>query len=194
MRCSVRMGLIFDSGLTPTITSLLLMEVKMLADVAFGLLVPIMPISPRGRLEPSCEPVTKWLPWGCQTCCGVPWVPILTAISASMVATFSLGNAALGPVRQNPRVMRTATWCVDGADLAQWQDRYATDRNLTDFPFNPYDGGPSTTSLIGPALPGLAQGQLIDKNYALGAWRLHRRWNGWWSRLCCSGTRIRVAS
>lgn len=58
---------------------------------------------------------------------------------------------------------------VDGLDLAQWQDRYATDRNLTDFPFNPYIGGPSTTQLMGPALPGLAQGQLIDKNYALGA-------------------------
>lgn len=58
---------------------------------------------------------------------------------------------------------------VDGLDLAQWQDRYNTDRNLTDFPFNPYIGGPSTTQLMGPALPGLAQGQLIDKNYALGA-------------------------
>jgi hypothetical protein len=58
---------------------------------------------------------------------------------------------------------------VDGLDLAQWQDRYGTDRNLTDFPFNPFIGGPSTTSLIGPALPGLSPGQLIDQNYAMGA-------------------------
>jgi hypothetical protein len=58
---------------------------------------------------------------------------------------------------------------VNDADVAQWQERYATDRNLTDFPFNPYIGGPSTESLIGPALPGLSQGQLIDQSYALGA-------------------------
>ncbi len=58
---------------------------------------------------------------------------------------------------------------VDGADLLEWQDRYATDRNLMDFSYNPYIGGPSTTQLMGPALPGLAQGQLIDQNYALGA-------------------------
>jgi hypothetical protein len=58
---------------------------------------------------------------------------------------------------------------VDQADLAQWQERYATDRNLGDFPFNPYIGGPSTQSLMGPTLPGLSQGQLIDQTYALGA-------------------------
>jgi hypothetical protein len=58
---------------------------------------------------------------------------------------------------------------VNQADLAQWQERYATDRNLTDFPFNPYIGGPSSQSLMGPALPGLSQGQLIDQNYAMGA-------------------------
>jgi hypothetical protein len=58
---------------------------------------------------------------------------------------------------------------VNGTDLAEWQARYDTDRNLTDFPFNPFIGGPSSASLVGPALPGLSQGQLIDKNYALGA-------------------------
>jgi hypothetical protein len=58
---------------------------------------------------------------------------------------------------------------VNEADLTEWQSRYATDRNLTDFPFNPFIGGPSSQSLLGPTLPGLAQGQLIDRNYALGA-------------------------
>jgi hypothetical protein len=62
-----------------------------------------------------------------------------------------------------------ADGAVNGTDLAEWQARYATDRNLTDFPFDPYIGGPSSQALLGPALPGLAQGQLIDKNYALGA-------------------------
>lgn len=58
---------------------------------------------------------------------------------------------------------------VNGTDLAEWQARYDTERNLTDFPFNPFIGGPSSTALLGPTLPGLGQGQLIDKNYSLGA-------------------------
>lgn len=62
---------------------------------------------------------------------------------------------------------------VDGADLVQWQDRYATDRGFSDGFFVPTDGsfqaGITSEKLIGPALPGLAPGQLIDQNYALGA-------------------------
>ena len=58
---------------------------------------------------------------------------------------------------------------VNETDLLEWQSRYNTDRGLTDFPFNPFIGGPSSQSLLGPSLPGLAQGQLIDQSYALGA-------------------------
>lgn len=54
---------------------------------------------------------------------------------------------------------------VDGADLTIWRDRFADERTLADFSFNPFNGGPSTSSLLGPALPNLAQGELIDKNY-----------------------------
>ncbi len=59
---------------------------------------------------------------------------------------------------------------VDAADLAVWQGQYGTDPTLADFAFVPINGGTvSTTTLIGPALPGLAQGKLIDRTYALGA-------------------------
>jgi len=55
---------------------------------------------------------------------------------------------------------------VTPADLAAWEDRFGEKPSFADFPFVPYSGGPSTTSLVGPVLPGLSQGQLIDKNYA----------------------------
>jgi len=59
---------------------------------------------------------------------------------------------------------------VDGADLATWQNDYSREPGLNDFPFNPFPGGPSTENvLLGPVLPGLAQGQLIDQTYSLGA-------------------------
>ena len=71
---------------------------------------------------------------------------------------------------------------VDSLDLTQptfgWQDRYGDSSELTDFPYNPTGpevnpaGTTLTTQLLvdkSPALPGLSPGQLIDKNYALGA-------------------------
>ncbi len=61
---------------------------------------------------------------------------------------------------------------VDGIDLTLWQDRYATDRQFDDDFFVPthdsFLGGITSEKLIGPALPGLSPGQLIDQNYALG--------------------------
>lgn len=58
---------------------------------------------------------------------------------------------------------------VDATDLTNWKGAYGTSPSLGDYAFNPYNGGPSSQSLLGPALPGLSQGQLIDKTYALGA-------------------------
>jgi len=59
---------------------------------------------------------------------------------------------------------------VNAADLALWESEYGTDPGFSDFPFNPINGsGPSTEVLIGPALPGLSQGELIDRSYALAA-------------------------
>lgn len=58
---------------------------------------------------------------------------------------------------------------VNASDLATWESEFGTDPGFSDFPFNPINGsGPSTQVLIGPALPGLSQGQLIDLNYAMG--------------------------
>lgn len=61
---------------------------------------------------------------------------------------------------------------IDGADLAIWQATYGFD--VANAPFDGYFFIPQNMSvdnsevLLGPALPGLAQGELIDKNYALG--------------------------
>ncbi|MBX3432052.1 MAG: PEP-CTERM sorting domain-containing protein [Pirellulales bacterium] len=55
---------------------------------------------------------------------------------------------------------------VDATDLANWQGDYGRSPQLGDYAFNPYNGGPSSESLLGPALPGLSQGQLIDQAYA----------------------------
>jgi hypothetical protein len=54
---------------------------------------------------------------------------------------------------------------VDDADFAVWKSRFGDQRQLTDHAFNP-NGSISSNLLLGPALPDLAQGQLIDKNYA----------------------------
>jgi len=60
---------------------------------------------------------------------------------------------------------------VDGTDLGIWANQYGSERSLDNDFFVPFDGGPnSATQLpLQPGLPGLSQGQLIDKNYALGA-------------------------
>jgi hypothetical protein len=59
---------------------------------------------------------------------------------------------------------------VDAADYSIWQTQFGNDTTLNGFPFKPNNlAGGVTQALIGPALPGLAQGQLIDRNYALGA-------------------------
>ncbi len=60
---------------------------------------------------------------------------------------------------------------VDGTDLGIWATQHGTERSLDNDFFVPSDGGPnSATQLpVQPGLAGLSQGQLIDKNYALGA-------------------------
>lgn len=56
---------------------------------------------------------------------------------------------------------------VNGADLAIWESGYGNDPPLNGDPFVPNSSITSTETLIGPALPGLSQGQLIDKVYAM---------------------------
>jgi hypothetical protein len=60
---------------------------------------------------------------------------------------------------------------VDGTDHAAWASRFGGSTTLADFPFTPEDlaNGFTRSALVGPALPGLGQGELIDRNYALGS-------------------------
>jgi hypothetical protein len=66
----------------------------------------------------------------------------------------------------------TGDGIVNGADLAVWQSVYGFDRTTT--PFNENFYAPQNPNvddseiLLSRILPGLAQGDLIDKNYALG--------------------------
>ncbi len=57
---------------------------------------------------------------------------------------------------------------VDTADYDIWRSQFGGTTTLADYPWYPGDPtqGASGT-LTGPALPGLAQGQLIDRNYAI---------------------------
>lgn len=56
---------------------------------------------------------------------------------------------------------------VDAADYNIWRARYDADTTLAGFPFTPGDLSLGVSeALLGPALPGLGQGQLIDRTYA----------------------------
>jgi hypothetical protein len=61
---------------------------------------------------------------------------------------------------------------VDGADLAVWQAAFGFDNDTSTFGANYFapqsQGIDNSQVLLGPTLPGLAQGDLIDKVYALG--------------------------
>jgi hypothetical protein len=59
---------------------------------------------------------------------------------------------------------------VDEADYNIWRARFNDGTALGDFPFTPGNLSLGVSeALLGPALPGLSQGELIDRNYALGA-------------------------
>ncbi|NOY41105.1 MAG: PEP-CTERM sorting domain-containing protein [Planctomycetes bacterium] len=62
---------------------------------------------------------------------------------------------------------------VDDGDYATWESNFGYDvanSTLADYPFAPQSTGiDNSEALLGPTLPGLSQGDLIDKNYALGA-------------------------
>jgi len=62
---------------------------------------------------------------------------------------------------------------VNGEDFGTWESAFGfnvADSSLADFPFAPQSTGvDNSEALIGPALPGLSQGELIDQTYALGA-------------------------
>jgi hypothetical protein len=58
---------------------------------------------------------------------------------------------------------------ITDADFNIWKTRFNDGTTLADFPFKPDNlANGVSEALLGPALPGLEQGQLIDRNYALG--------------------------
>jgi hypothetical protein len=56
---------------------------------------------------------------------------------------------------------------IDAADYNIWANNYSTNTTISGFPYTPATlANGVTQALLGPALPGLAQGQLIDRTYA----------------------------
>ncbi|MEX0613424.1 MAG: hypothetical protein WD229_15005, partial [Pirellulales bacterium] len=56
---------------------------------------------------------------------------------------------------------------VDAADNNIWSARFDADTSLAGFPFTPEDlANGVSEALVGPALPGLGQGELVDRTYA----------------------------
>jgi hypothetical protein len=59
---------------------------------------------------------------------------------------------------------------IDQADFDIWRSRFDDGTTLADFSFVPFNLALGVSeALVGPALPGLAQGQLIDRTYAQGS-------------------------
>ncbi|MEX2092195.1 MAG: dockerin type I domain-containing protein [Pirellulales bacterium] len=59
---------------------------------------------------------------------------------------------------------------ITDADYNIWKTRFGSDTSLAGFPFKPDNLADGVSeALLGPNLPGLAQGQLVDSTYALGA-------------------------
>jgi hypothetical protein len=57
---------------------------------------------------------------------------------------------------------------INDADFNIWRSQHGTNTTLGDYSWVPNDpSSGASNGLIGPALPGLAQGQLIDRNYAI---------------------------
>jgi hypothetical protein len=75
-------------------------------------------------------------------------------------------NVALTTGATRPQGDANGSGGVDGVDLGFWEGDFGVKRTLDDLPYGPWAGRPSS-SLLGPALQNLGQGELIDQNYAL---------------------------
>jgi hypothetical protein len=60
-----------------------------------------------------------------------------------------------------------ANGTIDEADYGNWKANYANDVTLAGSAYKPFGNPGNTEALLGPTLPGLAQGELIDRAYAL---------------------------
>lgn len=59
---------------------------------------------------------------------------------------------------------------VGPEDYDIWKDRFGSGATLADYTYAPHDPSyVASEALLGPTLSGLAQGELIDRDYALGA-------------------------
>ncbi len=62
-----------------------------------------------------------------------------------------------------------ANGVIDAGDYDAWANNYGRDTTLAGFSFAPGGSPGNTEALIAASLPGLSQGDLIDRNYALSA-------------------------
>jgi hypothetical protein len=62
-----------------------------------------------------------------------------------------------------------ANGTIDQGDYDNWKANFGRDTDISGDAYKPTGNPGNTEALLGPALPGLAQGELIDRNYATGA-------------------------
>jgi hypothetical protein len=62
-----------------------------------------------------------------------------------------------------------ANGTIDQGDYDNWKANFGRDTGISGDAYKPFGNPGNTEALLGPALPGLAQGELIDRNYATGA-------------------------
>lgn len=62
-----------------------------------------------------------------------------------------------------------ANGVIDQGDYDNWKANFDRDTTIAGDAYKPVGNPGNTEALLGPSLPGLAQGELIDRDYALGA-------------------------
>ena len=62
-----------------------------------------------------------------------------------------------------------ANGSIDTGDYDTWKANFSRDTSIAGDAYKPFGNPGNTEALIGPTLPGLGQGELIDRTYALGA-------------------------
>jgi hypothetical protein len=77
----------------------------------------------------------------------------------------TLGNA----VPNGTGADGNANGTIDEGDYGNWKANYGNDVTLAGTGYKPFGNPGNTEALLGPTLPGLGQGELIDRAYALGA-------------------------
>ncbi len=108
-----------------------------------------------------------------------------TVYRDSLVATVPTGTGADG----------SANGVIDAADYTRWVDSInaGADVSLAGGPFRPGGNPGNTEAILGPTIPGLTQGQLIDSNYAGGGVFPELAWAGPTVRSLVNSIDLRMA-